>query len=432
MNDLACAGGAGLISDDENDGGRRKLSWLRLLEKKVDAYTHGESSSVPLETAGSLLRSILYTAALAPKGAAEKLKEPESQYREGRNLLFRLFKKAERLYYLVKSTALPVDCPCYREAVETGIHAFFRAYDMEFAAQETPGDFDYPASMPCAGAGVAWMLSFLETVYWENVFCRRFLANEVEGTLRAHGIWGVAIPVNIFEPVFAAALRGYLLDMEKPSSLIVHAADNGRLIQALAPLSAGDIIRRVNKACERMMEDMEIKSGSFRALLINQAEALAGRLAPAVKHGNADGVFPPWESPPPPVLAMDGDPMEDEDFRSLHSELSSCRYFSDKLMLVRRRVHSLHDITWLMESGCFTEQEMERLFSLLGSEELAAILRMGRGCLLIQGRWFFPDAGSLPEEAPLWEKILYGYLDSLGPVRRKELILIAEQMQTVT
>jgi hypothetical protein len=276
------------------------------------------------------------------------------------------------------------------------------------------------------------MLSFLETVYWENVFCRRFPAEEVERTLKAYGIWSVAIPVNIFEPVFAAALRGYLPGTEKPSSLAVHAEDNARLVQALAPLSAESVIRRVKEACERMMEDMEIRSGSYRALLANQAEALSMRLVPAVKHGNADGIFPPWESPPPPVLMMDGDPMEDSDFRTLQAELASCRYFSDKLMLVRRRVHSLHDLTWLMESGSFSINELGRLFAMFGREELAALLCMGRGCMLIMGRWFFPDTAALPEEAPLWEKSLYGYLDSLGPVRRKEIILIAEQMRTVT
>ena len=432
MNNLTHAGGAGLLLGDAEDGGRRKLSWMRLLQKKIETYTQGESSSVPLETAGSLLRSILYTAALAPNGVTEDLKEPESLYREGRDILFRQFRKGERLCYLVRSTALSVDCPCYREAVQTGVPAFFRDYDMEFEAQETPGDFDYPASMPCSGTGITWMLSFLETLYWENVFCRRFPAEEVEGTLKAHGIWGVAIPVNIFEPVFAAALRGYLFNMGEPSSLAVHTADNERLIRVLASISSEDVFRCVKESCERMMEDMEIKSVSFRELLLCQAEALAGRLAQAVMHGNADGVFPPWESPPLPVLSMDGDPMEDGDFRALHAELSSCRYFSDKLMLIKRRVHSLQDITWLMESGCFAVKEMTRVFSLLCREELAALLRMGRSGLPIQGRWVFPETAAIPKEAQLWEKSLYGYLDSLGPVRRKEIEIIAGQMHSIT
>jgi hypothetical protein len=432
MNDLVLTGGAGLLLGDADDGGRRKLSWLRLLEKKIEMYTHGESSSVPLETAGSLLRSILYTAAYAPNGITGELKEPEVLYREGRDVLSRKFKKAKRLCYLVQNTMLAVDCPCYREAVETGVSVFFHDYDMEFAAQETPGDFDYPASIPCAGVGVAWMLSFLETVYWENVFCRRFPAEEVERTLKAYGIWGVAIPVNIFEPVFAAALRGYLPGTEKPSSLAVHAEDNARLIQAFAPLSAESVIRRVKEACERMMEDMEIKSGSFRKLLMYQADALARRLAATLKHGKVDGVFPPWFSPPPPVLMMDGDTMGDEEFRVLQAELVSCRYFSDKLMLIRRRTHSLYDLVGLMESGCFSLGEMSRLYSMLGTEELAALLRMGRGGLFFEGRWVFKDTGAPLAEAPLWEKCLYGYLGNLGPVRCKEITGIAGYMQLST
>jgi Txe/YoeB family toxin of Txe-Axe toxin-antitoxin module len=106
MNDLVLTGGAGLFLGDADDGGRRKLSWLRLLEKKIETYTHGESSSVPLETAGSLLRSILYTAAYAPNDFTGELKEPEALYREGRDVLSRQFKKAKRLCYLVQNTML--------------------------------------------------------------------------------------------------------------------------------------------------------------------------------------------------------------------------------------------------------------------------------------------------------------------------------------
>jgi hypothetical protein len=400
------------------------------LEKQINKFTQGESSSVPLETAGSLLRSILYTTDLAENGVTGYEKEPEELYREGRDVLNRQFKKALSLCYLVQSTMLAIDSPCYREAVEKGIPSFFRAYDMEFAAQETPGDFDYPASIFCEQTGVVWMLHFLETLYWENVFCRRFPESFVEGTLKAHGIWGVAVPINVFEPIFAAALRGYLIENEKPSSLLVRAADNIRLVQALAPLSAEAVFQRVMDACNMLMNDMEIKSGSYRTLLITQAEALARRLAPAVKHGNADGVFAPWESPPPPVLAMDGDPMNDADFRTLYAELSSCRYFSDKLLLMRRQVHSLQDITWLLESGCFSVKEMNRLFSIFGKEELAALLRMGRGSILMMGQWTAPDTAVLPEETPLWEKCLYGYLNNLGPVRRREITCIAAQMVT--
>ncbi len=432
MNDLKLPGEDMLLLGIAEDGGRRRLSWLRLLGKLIEKYTHGESSSVPLETAGSMLRSILYTAALAQNGIAEDGKEPEELYRQGRDILSRQLTKARRFNYLVQSTMLTIDSPCYREAVETGISAFFRAYDMEFAAQETPGDFDYPVSIPNTNTGVVWMLHFLEILYWENVFCSRFPVGEVEGTLKAHGIWGVAIPVNVFEPVFAAAIHGYLVNREKSSSLIVHAADNGRLKQSLAPLSKEVVIRRVKEACEKLMREMDVKSDPFRALLKYQAEALARRLVPALTHGDVDGVFPPWEAPPPPVFAMDGDSMGDEDFQKIQAELAACRYFSDKLLLLRRQAHSLYDLTGLMESGCFSMKEIVRLFSMLGREELAALLRMGRGGLFIGGRWVFPDTGASLTEAPLWEKYLYSHLDNLGPMRRKEITDIAAQMQMAT
>jgi hypothetical protein len=129
---------------------------------------------------------------------------------------------------------------------------------------------------------------------------------------------------------------------------------------------------------------------------------------------------------------MDGDSMSDEDFRVLQTELSACRYFSDKLMLVRGRAHSLYDLTGLMESGCFSAKETARLFSMLGREELAALLRMGNSAVLLNGRWVFPDAGAPLSDAPLWEMHLYDYLDGLGPMRRNKITNIAGQMQIAT
>ena len=429
MNELVHTGKAMLHSAHGVDGEQLNLSWLRLMEKQIEKYTHGNSSSVPLETAGSLLRSILYTAALAQNEGIESGKSPEVLYGEGRDMLARQIKKGRRLYYLLKSTILPVEAPCYREAIETGVPSFFHVYDPDFASYETPGDFDYPASIPCAQTGITWILHYLDTLYWENVFCSRFPLKEVEGTLKAHGIWGTAIPVNVFEPVFAAALLGCLLNRNQKASLAVHEADNGRIVQRLAHLPPESILHRVREACDKLTEDLKIKSSSFRALLILQAENLTRRLAPALKHGDVRGVFPPWETPPPPVLMMDGDPMGDEDFRALAAELAACRHFSDRLLIVRRRVHSLYDLTGLMESGCFDGQDMRRLLSFFGKEELAALMRMGRCGVLMQGWWIFPDAGALPGDAPLWEKHLYGHLAGLGITQRKEIAGIAGQLQ---
>ncbi len=431
MRDAVIAGGAEprvMAAYGEQD----KLSWLLLLKGQIERYTQGDSSSVPLETAGGLLRSLVYTAGLARDEYPGQECSAEALYQKGRERLDRLVKKARRLLYLVQSTMLPVDAPCYREAIEKGIPVFFRDYDPDFAAHETPGDFDYPASIPCAASGVTWILHFLDTLYWENVFCRRFAIKEAEGVLRAQGLWGVAVPVNIFEPIMEAALFGFLVNRGPASSLAVHGGDVKRLVRLLSPLPPRDIATLVREACGKMMEAMKIQSAPCRALLLHQADALSARLAPAVLRGDASMVFPPWESPPPPVAVMDGDPMADEDFRTLAGELAACRYFSDKLMLVRRRVNSLYDLTGLMESGCFNAREMARLFSVLAVQELAALMRMGRGAMLMNGRWIFPEFSALPEDAPRWEKCLYGYLKGVEPTRRNEIATIAVQLQTVT
>ena len=274
-------------------GAARQAEWYRLLDLTFRAYTRGESSSLPIETAGSLLNSLYYTVQLAQKEAGDDNMPLQALYDRGRVMLDRYLVKTRRLFIMTQASMLPIDAPCYVEAVEKGAPSFLKAYDPSFFAHETPADFDYPVSVALCGSGVTWMLSFLEAMYWANILCRRFLFCDVEATLKAHGLWGQAVPINVFEPVFASAMLSSLLKKERPS-LRVTREDHQRLQMMMRDKTTDEIRLVTNEALTRLIKTMDIKSEPYMRLLFENAGNLAPRLHTALSNESLDGIFPQW------------------------------------------------------------------------------------------------------------------------------------------
>ncbi len=271
----------------------RQVEWYELLCKTVQAYTRGESSSLPIETAGSLLQSLHYTVSLAACGADAGTLPLCALYERGRASVDRYLTKARRLWYLVKTTLLPLDAPCHTQAIEKAGPSFFKAYDPAFFAHETPGDFDYFTSVSLHGSGATWMYAFLHALYWENLFCRRFPLGDVESTLKAHGLLGKAVPINIFEPVFQAAILSCLLEKET-ITLCVKPQDNRRLLFITRDQTPDEMRRALNAALVRLAGILHIQSKPFLHLLAENTQALAPRLITARESGSFCALFHEW------------------------------------------------------------------------------------------------------------------------------------------
>lgn len=418
-----------LFQAREEDWEKRRLELYTLLCRQVEAYTHGESSSVPIETAQKLLQSIFYTLALYEKESGIQSNMPlQEVFIKGRQLIEDKIKKAKRLFYLVQNTCLDIPFPCYRDAIQKGLPGFFAAYYPDFAAHETPGDFDYPLSQPCEETGIMWILHFLNCLYWENVFCKRFSHQALAEAFTARGIWGEAVPINVFEVILDAALARRLLGRGWPLSLAIRPGEAARILELLQPLSHDKIAALVEEAVTALCREGQIESEPLKALLRGGASSFCARLIPAIEAGDLGALFPPPLSPSGPMIPLFGASMPDEQMRRLADELTQCRHISDKLLLLHREVHNIRDLIDLMECGCFQDKELYRVFTRMERTELAALLRMGPSCISVNGHWLFPSTQSLPPNAPAWERALYAYMDTLHTSARQEVEDAAEQM----
>lgn len=200
----------------------------------------GDSASMRVEVARDVMDGALYTLGLHLK------QQPDAEtalrilagtdlnelYREARQTLEGQFQTTRRLWRAVRNIAVPTPHIAYRETLLEGVGGFFRWYDMDFAAHQTPGDIDYPLALPVPdGGGVEYVRWWLERALLENRFCRRFAPEEVHWVMLAVHPEYPALLLNLFDPVLMHALGPYLAGeslcetQEQTARLLASAAE---------------------------------------------------------------------------------------------------------------------------------------------------------------------------------------------------------------
>ena len=140
-----------------------------ILQKLIEDYTSGESSSVTYETAQMLLEAIRYcmeeyyqekaeTEGTQPEkevqenGRYEKLPMPKGElpaeqiYREGREAVLRKVYRTKDIYERIIADFDDYGCMHYRDTILKGMPAFFVRYEPRFCPQDHILTLDYPVS----------------------------------------------------------------------------------------------------------------------------------------------------------------------------------------------------------------------------------------------------------------------------------------------
>ncbi len=181
---------------------------LELLAFEAARYTHGESSSVRIETAESILKSVSFTLSLFLKtlppeeGIAYLTDKPLKELlSEGRKLIKKKFRIAKLNYLESRASAVKTANLAYNETME-GIAVFFGAYDMEFGAHEAPAMIDYPLSgEPIGSEGIEYILEYTKRLLTENRYLNRFSPGQIHFAMLRYDPGYADLLVNIYEQV---------------------------------------------------------------------------------------------------------------------------------------------------------------------------------------------------------------------------------------
>ncbi|HEX3039607.1 MAG TPA: DUF6179 domain-containing protein [Caproiciproducens sp.] len=187
---------AGFLSPEETASLQARL--MGILSEEILYYTHGQSNSVSVETAQSLLESMLYCITaylntLPDPHAALRTQEIHEIYLEGLALISRYVEKAKKLYAVAKATRVQTDLIAYNNTMDFAIDKILQCYDPRFGAQNTTPlstspMLDYPLSKDdMSVTGILYIINYLNQLILENKFCAKYSKNHIRALLFAHG-----------------------------------------------------------------------------------------------------------------------------------------------------------------------------------------------------------------------------------------------------
>lgn len=306
-----------ILTDEEIMSIQSRL-WA-LLGKRTGLYTVGDSSSVPIETAEELFRSICFTIGLMLKstfdtnsivemGNAGGMNVPdavnillecndmEALLKEGQKKIQRLVEIGKWQLCKAKESALPVDNISYRETIFS-IESFFQKYDIQFFAHEIPCSIDYQLchAVPEDLQGIKYINEYLRRIILENRFCRRFDRGKIIKLLEACCPDYRELLINIYEPVavnaLGIALRYDNVTYSDVTGLDVTEEDRKCLLEIFHQWDKRELVQNLSHAAEKVCNVLHVSNASVLEYLKATAESLCPRILAALSTQHLDGIF---------------------------------------------------------------------------------------------------------------------------------------------
>jgi len=401
-----------------------QLQSIELLAGQTELYTGGESSSVKTETAQSIMQSIFYNIGVYlksfpdPDMSLEAIKQKPllELHRHGRKLAEKQIKSAVELLGAIRNDSIVTDNCAYNDTIENGISVFFSAYNADFAAHDTPASIDYPLSNDKMDlVGIEYIYNYLQKLFLENRFCKNFTGHDIHCLLRGYDDRYQDLLINIFGIVLTNAV-GSVLAGKSAFQLNIEQIDRQYLQQKLANLSKEKLDTRLQEASTQVCKELGISDEPLHEHVAATVMSLSAGLKRALENDRLESIFISFKQnlSQPLILFEDGVQMNDELFRSITDEIRECRYVSDKIVIIRREIHSIIDLIDLLEGYSIFDDEYTEIFQSLGDMELALLMKKSPA--------YMTDPDFLFEEDEKeWQSMLSCFFNELDSTRRESI-----------
>ena len=361
---------------------------MLILKDLIMRYTRGESSSVRVETAEQLLNAIYYSidACICHMNTPEegltllKTKSIREIYEKGIELLSSCVTETKELYEKIRRNKLEVPLEIYNSLIEEDLPDFFRDYGVVFDAHDTMCNWDYPVIFDDMDArGIYYVKQYLEALETETEFCSRFSKDDIAKTLINYGrIYQTDYaksPVNLFEVLINNSIFAALLG-NSAARLSISKFQAGLLQRKLEGLDSARISSLVSEAIEQLIQDLKITHSPLIAYIQKYKEIFMERVWNAVTNGSLSNMILTDAEEgieDGSILFEDRSRMNDDVFRSVIRRITACGSIEDKMNEITANVHSLEDLTDLLNAGCLFGEEFRAVFAALNDMELAVL-----------------------------------------------------------
>lgn len=402
-----------------------KLQCIQLLENQTELFTGGNSSSVKVETAQSIMLSIFYCIGIFLKSFSDtdiciseiKHKPLSYMYKEGRKLTENYINRAKDLLKAVKLSRIDTGNEAYNDTIDEGISSFFSDYNADFSAHYTQASIDYPLGNDKMNLdGIEYINDYLSKLLLENEFCKKFSSSDIYSVMKSYSPDFEDLLVNIFQRVLINALGCILLN-KNPLKLNIEAGDIKNLQENLETFSGEQLYIQLQKTTQKLFEQLNIIDIELQKYILLNLKDITKSLKNALENDQLNAVFVNFkENGRKSTLEFqDGHKMEDELFRNVSDEIRQCRFVSDKIAIIKKSIHSIIDLKDIFEASCIFEEEFNKVYDSLGNMEIALLLKV----IPSDQHNFHIDNIEIESQ---WQGLLASYLKEMDSDRRDDII----------
>lgn len=402
---------------------------LQLLTCQIEKYNNGHSSSTRIEVAEGIMKSILYTIGIQlktipdPADAVQMLKVTaiEELYQLGRKRIDQKLKATKILANIMLENKLDIPQDIYNATVTDGIKGFFKIYNPNFEAHEIHITADYPVCIPIGCfVGIEFMQKYVETINYENMFCRYFPQEAIQQLLSGYQEDYQHLVINIYEKVLTTAIGCKIIGRDA-SDLTISKIQKDYLFHLLSKQSENQLKEIIFKAAELLKNELGIKVGALEKYIEKSLPVIVMNIATSVKLNTLDQQFitAKYVNKDHNIQFSYGNKMADDLYRTIIKEIIECRYSSDKLAIIKDEIYSISDLEDVIIDAALSESEIMEVLKILTPIEIAALIKR-------HPYDFALEFGEIREEERLFRNCLGTYV-SIQPVELREKIRSAAQ-----
>lgn len=267
-----------------------------LLGKVTQRYTMNDSSSVPIEVAEELLKSICFLLNKSMEDSKSKIKllkdeELEEVWKNSWKGVEKDIAKSKDLLEKVINTSICIENISYDDTV-LEIARGLKFYDYRFLAHEVPCSIDYQLSNLVSEKlqGIDFINEYLKRLLFENEFCNNFDKAKIIELLKSYCEDYKELLINIFEPVFTNIIGLEVLgsDIYK---IEIEDVERKVLLFIFNKMDKSEIKKEIITACNSICNKLKISKEDEIKYMKETALNLLPRIEVGIKNNSLENIF---------------------------------------------------------------------------------------------------------------------------------------------
>ena len=277
-----------------------QMQILQLLDEKIYKYTGNDSTSIKKEVMEDILNSNSYTISAYlktfknPDEAIKTIKEKglKIAYQEGRKKIDKMLNIIRVMYIKVKQNKLDIPNVTYNDTIIGGIKGFLKIYNPDFKAQDMKITADYPLYNNLIGKldGVEFIKEYLNSIYLENVFCKKFSEEKINYLLYGYSHDYKELIINIFEIVLLETI-GCKLVKRDIQDLTISTDELNEIYVMFKGKEKIEIKQMINNVYQEISNELLLDNEQLQKYIEKNLDYIVEIITNAVEQNTLDKVF---------------------------------------------------------------------------------------------------------------------------------------------